>query len=194
MNVTLRIPSRPAIALVTAAGALALAGCGSSGTGVSAAAASGGPNPQMAKDSLKVSECMRAHGITNFPDPSSTGSLQITPSSGLNPQSPSFQSAMRVCQKLLPGGGPGAHPMSAQQREQIIAQSQCMRTHGVPGYPDPTFLNGGISIHFPPGVDPSSPAFENAQKECNALGGRGGRGGGGFLIAIGARRPGGGGK
>jgi hypothetical protein len=192
MTHTFRILRRSAPTLVGAAGALALAGCGSGGSGTSAAAASGAPNPQMQKDSLKVSECMRAHGITNFPDPGSSGGIQITPSSGLNPQSPAFQSAMEICQKLLPGGGPGAHPMSARQRQQIIAQSQCMRTHGVPDYPDPTFLSGGVRIQFPPNIDPNSPAFENAAKECNGPVGL--KRGGGFAIAIGAKRSGSSGK
>jgi hypothetical protein len=57
---------------------------------------------------LKMSQCMRAHGITDFPDPSTKGggiSIKINggPGSDLNPQSPLFQSAQKACAKDLPG-------------------------------------------------------------------------------------------
>ncbi len=52
---------------------------------------------------LTFSECMRKHGVTNFPDPtfSSGGAqLHLTPSSGIDPNSPAFKSAQAAC------GGP----------------------------------------------------------------------------------------
>ena len=67
----------------------------------------------MEQQALKFSQCMRAHGIANFPDPvfhhGSGGagvSLQLPP--GTDPQSPQFQAAQSACQKDLPkppGGG-----------------------------------------------------------------------------------------
>ena len=165
--------------------ALAIAACGSSGTGQSAAAASGAPSPAAHADFLKVSECMRAHGVSNFPDPGPNGGIQINSSSGLNPQSPTFQSAMNTCSKLLPGGGPGNHPIPEAQRLKLIAMSQCMRTHGVPSFPDPQFQGGGVRIGFgaKSGINPQSPAFQQAQKECGSPIG-GAKGKGGLAIAI----------
>jgi hypothetical protein len=57
---------------------------------------------------LKFSQCMRAHGLTDFPDPSSDGRLQVgaSPGSNLAPDSPAFQAAQKACQSLAPGGGP----------------------------------------------------------------------------------------
>jgi hypothetical protein len=64
---------------------------------------------------LKMSQCMRAHGITDFPDPSTHGGgIQIKinggPGGDLNPQSPLFQSAQKACAKDLPGKVAAAGP------------------------------------------------------------------------------------
>jgi hypothetical protein len=50
---------------------------------------------------LKHAACMRAHGITNFPNPSGDTIAQLPP--GVNPSSPRFVSATRACQKYLAG-------------------------------------------------------------------------------------------
>ena len=54
---------------------------------------------------LKFSACMRAHGVTNFPDPimQARGPSLIVPSSQVDPNNPSVQAAQNACQKLLPG-------------------------------------------------------------------------------------------
>jgi hypothetical protein len=60
---------------------------------------------QMLKQGLKFSECMRAHGISNYPDPSSAGGPVTVGGSGINIQSPQFQAALRTCQRAVRGGG-----------------------------------------------------------------------------------------
>ena len=53
---------------------------------------------------LKHSQCMRSHGIANFPDPVSNGKgISIPPMSGVDPNSQQFQSAQQACQSLMPG-------------------------------------------------------------------------------------------
>jgi hypothetical protein len=49
---------------------------------------------------------MRSHGVTKFPDPSPDGNLLVTGSSGIDPNSPLFQTAQRACAKYFPGGAP----------------------------------------------------------------------------------------
>lgn len=126
-----RPPGRPAVVLIPFACAVALAACGSSGNGGSSAASREAAG-------LRFSECMRSHGISNFPDPSATGSIQLTQGSGLNPQAPAFQSAQNTCSKLLPGGGPGGGPGSEARKVQLLKLAQCMRRHGLSTFPDPT--------------------------------------------------------
>ena len=57
---------------------------------------------------LNAVACMRAHGITNFPDPVFSGggvSFSITPS-GIDTKSPQFIRANQICRKLIPAGLP----------------------------------------------------------------------------------------
>lgn len=70
---------------------------------------------QALKDGLKMATCMRAHGIKDFPDPSSDGRISIssTPGSDLSPDNPLFNAAQNACSKVLPGGGPKSFHTSA---------------------------------------------------------------------------------
>jgi hypothetical protein len=68
---------------------------------------------QHLQDALQFSQCMRAHGVTDFPDPvqNSQGvGIQINGGqhADLNPNNPTFQAAQHACQHILgnvPGGG-----------------------------------------------------------------------------------------
>jgi hypothetical protein len=75
---------------------------------------------QAFSNALKQSQCMRAHGIKDFPDPqSSNGGIRISihggASSDLDPSNPLFQRAQAVCMPNVPKpptgssstGGPG---------------------------------------------------------------------------------------
>lgn len=166
--------------------AVATAACGSAratdnSTGTAAQSKKSG--------ALEFATCMRAHGVPNFPDPKvSGGGIQLLGSgSGVNPQSPAFQSAQTSCQRLLPGGGPAAGPPSAQAHAQLLQISACMRRHGISGFPDPQrggppsglggyraiIGHGGYLLAIPSSVDMSSPAFTRAAKTCH-FGPRGG--------------------
>jgi hypothetical protein len=130
---------------------------------------------------LAFSKCMRLHGVPNFPDPNAGGGIHIGQGSNLNPFSPSFKTAQ--CQKLLPGGGP-PRGVSEPQKEQMVRTSECMRAHGVTGFPDPTTTaptnpqdysivegiggpNGGLFLLVPKTIDVNSPAFKQAAKTCS---------------------------
>lgn len=140
---------------------VALAGCGSSGK-PSASAGSNGYT-----SFLHFSQCMRTHGVPNFPDPSpSGGGIHIDIGSGLDPLSPAFESAQQTCKHLLPGGGPPS-VVPESQKLALLKNAECMRTHGVPNYPDPVFpRGGGIEQLIAPDINPSSPAFQQAAKAC----------------------------
>jgi hypothetical protein len=157
----------------TANGGTALSGGGpSSGSGTGAprsgfAIATG--NPQKA---LKLSECMRANGVPNFPDPNGQGVIQ---GSGIDPNSQAFQKAQQRCAAKLGGAKGNRSPaQQAQAQAAALAFSKCMRSHGVSGFPDPQFGSGGeirISLHASggSGLDPGSPIFQKAQQTCGSL-------------------------
>jgi hypothetical protein len=122
---------------------------------------------------------MRSHGVAGFPDPGAQGGINLA-GTGITPFSPAFKAAQSSCDKLLPGGGPGSRPATEQQKEQLVAISECMRSHGVTDFPDPTtkpptgprgysIMEGIASNLFllvPSTINPNSPAFEQAAKSC----------------------------
>jgi len=136
---------------------------GGSGGGASLAIAGG-----KAADMTKFASCMRSHGVPNFPDPSAQGGISITPSMGIDPSSPQFQSAQGACQKLMPRGQAPSPAQQAQMQTQALKFSACMRSHGLPNFPDPTFSGCGVSlkINSSSGIEPNSPQFQAAQKAC----------------------------
>jgi hypothetical protein len=77
---------------------------------------------------LAFSQCMRANGIPDFPDPSGSGlSIKSSPGSDLNPNNPTFKNAGKVCSKKTGvGAGLGGGP---PQPGSIEAQS----ANGGPG-------------------------------------------------------------
>jgi hypothetical protein len=53
----------------------------------------------------------------------------------------------------------------ADQADYLKAAS-CMRSHGVPDFPDPTFENNGVHFDIPPNIDPNSPQAKRAEAIC----------------------------
>ncbi len=80
---------------------------------------------------IKWAECMRNHGVPNFPDPNDEGETNIA---GININSPAFLAAHQACQSLEVANPPA---IVQQQLKQELAVAQCMRKHGVPDFPDP---------------------------------------------------------
>lgn len=159
--------------LLIAIVALVPAACGStSNTSTTSRAA-------FANDMLQLSQCMRVHGVPNFPDPSPSGGIRLSPGMGVDPRSPAFQTAQKACAKYAPAGKLGGKPTEAD-RERAVAFAKCMRSHGEPNFPDPTFgappalgKGGGAAIAFNGmvfrlgnAVDPGSPAFNRAMSAC----------------------------
>jgi hypothetical protein len=118
---------------------------------------------------------MRSHGVPDFPDPqiSNNGNehkiaMRVTPAITGNPH---FKSAQRACNKLLPGGGPGEgpnHQITPQEQSRYLKAAACIRSHGVPNFPDPTFSGGGVHIAHQ-GLNESSPRFKAAVQSCESL-------------------------
>lgn len=64
-----------------------------------------------------------------------------------------------------PAGVVRLRPASASQAAAALRASRCMRTHGVPNFPDP-ILGGHFGFTVKSGIDPSSPQFKNAFSYC----------------------------
>jgi hypothetical protein len=66
-----------------------------------------------------------------------------------------------ACGSSSPKTGRG----SSARFSQFVQFADCMRSHGVPSFPDPS-PGGGIHLEDSPGLNPSSPAFKAAQQSC----------------------------
>jgi hypothetical protein len=143
--------------------ATATAGSGSSSTDSSGQASQA--------QELQLAQCMRSHGVPKFPDPSANGTeLQAIENSGVNPRTPTYQAALQACKKYTPEGSL-TPAQSAAENAKGVEMSQCMRSHGVPDFPDPTTGPTGAQVINLTGlgIDPSSPAFQAAQQACQRL-------------------------
>lgn len=124
-------------------------------------------DPSGKGDPLAYSRCMRAHGLTNFPDPDANGGISINQDSGLDPKSPQFKAADAACKAFMP-------PLSPAQQDKMktgaLKYAQCMRAHGLTSFPDPS-SDGGLQIQATPGgeLDPNNPLFAAADKACQKL-------------------------
>jgi len=147
------------LAAALIAAALGLSACGGSSGGSSNAR--GSTNSQ----SLAFSRCMRSHGVPNFPDPNSSGTIPKMTSQQLGVSDSQLQAAGRACAYLL-------QPTQAQAQQVMSGMldfARCMRSHGVPNWPDPTTDGNGQPVFDIPGIDPNSPQVSTADDECTHL-------------------------
>jgi hypothetical protein len=170
---------RRACALAVAAAVTALAAACTAGSAPAAA------SPPTYAQELALAQCMRGHGVPNFPDPSSSGGYSLSSNGSLagNGGSVSIdgsqvQAAYGDCRHLLPGGPSIAQleqdVQQAQQRqEQVLPEmlkfSQCVRGHGVPNFPDPGQSAPSPAQGKAGAINPSSPTVQAALSACQHL-------------------------
>ena len=149
----------------TAAAVLATAG-----PALLAAACGGSPasEPAQVNGAVAFASCMRFHGVPNWPDPSSSGVFDKSKLSSqqLGAGGSRVQAAQNACQHRLPNGGSGPNPAQVQQvKAQALRFSRCVRSHGVPNFPDPA-SDGRIPDPASVGIDQGSPKFQAANQAC----------------------------
>lgn len=118
---------------------------------------------------VRFAKCMRSRGEPNFPDPNPQGDFS---NYGVNPNTLAFRTANQSCAHDLPSGEPATAAQVAQMNQaftQLVRFAKCMRSHGVPNYPDPTRPRGGGVMLLIPGINQSAPAFIRAQQDCSGL-------------------------
>jgi len=114
------------------------------------------------------SQCMRSHGVPNFPDP------VLTPSggygyrtTGIDPNSAAFQGGLQACKALPSPWQPTGQHLSPAQQGAWLSWANCIRAHGVPNFPDPTF-SGGDAVQISGAGGSSSPQFQSAMDACKS--------------------------
>jgi hypothetical protein len=158
--------------------ALISAGCGSSApsetgtansSGSTSTAATGGAKKLTARDkAVKFAECIRAHGVSDFPDPDAKNQFNY----GVSVTPAVWNKAVSACKDLQPPGTLSGKRTPKQQSD-ALKFAQCMRDNGVKDFPDPD--NGDPLIdttkirslgNRSPRTDP---VFAPALAECRAV-------------------------
>ena len=132
----------PAVIIATTTLTLLTAACGGHPAAANAGAANAGSTASPVSagtQAVAFSNCVRSNGVPNFPDPGSGGQLPKETARQLGVSDSRYQAATSACQHLLPNGGGG--PTAAEVRQEwngMLSFARCMRSHGVPNWPDPT--------------------------------------------------------
>ena len=164
---------------VTAAAAVLVAACGGGSPSPAGSVSGGSARYQQA---LAYSECMRSHGVPNFPGPDAAGNIiQHVAAGQPSGNTPQEQKADDTCHHLLPGGGASNTGTQRRTVTRLLKLAACMRAHGEPNFPDPTVSSapaGADTVSLPgnitlglgsAGVDIKSRQFQAAERACRSL-------------------------
>lgn len=123
--------------------------------------------------SMRLVQCIRGHGVPNFPDPQPNGEVLLNNNSGVDINGKVYLAAEAACKQYLPtgmsGGGPPdekgvpstERPSQQQQRAPDLTKYvACMRDKGVKQFPNPDALGNFRN------VDPNWPGLQAAQAAC----------------------------
>ncbi len=170
-----------------AVGALSLlaAGCGGGGSAPPVASTTSSPVRGAAGSSATtsqshalflVAQCFRQHGIPNFPDPTiassgpaegrpilDKGALRAVPNAVVSQATLACRTAMAQA-GIASGPNGAANPQDMRDKRDF---ARCMRTRGVPRFPDPTG-QGELSVEMvqAQGIDVHSPQFLRVVQAC----------------------------
>jgi hypothetical protein len=112
-------------------------GTASTGTAGSTGTTGSGANKKLsARDkAVKFAECIRAHGVSDFPDPNAKNEFEY----GVSVTPAVWKQATSACKDLQPPGTLSAKRTPKQQAASLRF-AQCVRDNGVKDFPDP--VNG----------------------------------------------------
>jgi hypothetical protein len=157
---------RTAMVAAVAGMTLLTAACGSGGGSPGAAGAASPSATSMAQQALEYAQCMRQHGVKDYPDPTINGN-----SVGFNVHlqgvsHAAIQAAQQACQSLSPQNFAPAGTDSPQNIAQATKWAACIREHGVPDFPDP---GGNGSFNVSSTIDLQGAAYLAASKDCQSV-------------------------
>jgi hypothetical protein len=136
------------------------------GSGCLTVAAQAGADPDQGQ-AVKYSQCMRANGVNDFPDPNAQGQFLY---GGVSVPKEVWQNAIDTCKDLQTWVSWGGR--TPEQQDAALKFAQCMRDNGVPDFPDPVTpqdplidtskMRGDVSAS-------SIPELKPAQQACHTF-------------------------
>lgn len=167
-----RRPLILASVVAVAAVSLLAAGCGgggSPGVGTGAASSTTATTTTTSNGALAFAQCLRSHGLPKWPDPTSSGAFD---KSKLQQTGYSVSQVRAVedgpCKHLQPAS-PAAPTITAADRTDYLEAAACMRSHGFPDFPDPTFPDNNIHLDIPSSIDQDASRYRSAATICTKL-------------------------
>lgn len=154
------------VAILGLAAVLSASCSPAAGNAAAGAEAAGGSSDQAAR----FAQCMREHGIKQFPDPDASGNLTIETvanGSSIDTNGAAFKQASAACKDLQPAGFVG-HKRTAEEQQQALKFAQCVRDNGVKDFPDPAPDGPLIDTTRMPG-NPNArsiPGLQAAMQKC----------------------------
>lgn len=166
--------TRAAAAVAFVAAAVLLAACGSSPSSPGSGGTPAATGVALSPSALAFAQCMRSHGVPEFPDPGGNGpglqgsAQQMAQQLGVSVSR--LRAASATCLPLNPkANSSGSRPLTAQEEQDYLRAAACMRSHGVSGFPDPSFTGGHVSLSIPSSINTSSPQVIRAIHTCQKL-------------------------
>ncbi len=167
----LRRASTQTVAVLAVAAGISLltTACGGSPSADGPGSAASSSTTSPVARALAYSQCIRSHGVPNYPDPTINGNRinisNVNPSS-LGVSQSVLQAAQKDCASLSPMNyvPPGFN--KAKNTAEGVKWAQCLREHGEPNFPDP---NGNGAFDLPSGTNLQSSALQAAEKACQSL-------------------------
>lgn len=104
------------------------------GSGCLAIAAEAVATPASEDQAVKYSECMRANGVADFPNPNADGHILY---GGISVSKTTWVNAVGACEHLQPPGWQADAQRTPEQQAAALEFARCVRDNGVPDLPDP---------------------------------------------------------
>jgi hypothetical protein len=137
-------------------------------TASSTGTTSSGANKKLtARDkAVRFAECIRAHGVSDFPDPNAKNQFEY----GVSVSPAVWKQATTACKDLQPPGTLSSK-RTPKQQSAALRFAQCIRDHGVKDFPDP--VNGEPLVNtykIPSSNKPGGMAILNAaMRKCSSV-------------------------
>src|SRR5215469_12189860 len=156
--------------LLTAACGGRTSSSGTSSTSGTSASGTGGVSAAYVSDKLGLARCLRAHGVPGYPDPDASG--QEPPGSKQLIVTPQGQAAVGACSSWSNRISNDEAAQNQATMGEYVRFAQCMRAHGLPEFPDPTYAEGRVEFVLSAsrdGFDPHSPQVLAKAHQCESV-------------------------
>jgi hypothetical protein len=126
------------------------------------------PTPAEIEEMLEYSQCIRANGYAEFPDPGADGRLMIRITDPVAGEQ--FRAAQGACTDKLPSRMAAMNaPMTPERLEGLVKFAECVRATGMSDFPDPT--PEGVFEISSPTINLQTPQAQQTMNTCREANG-----------------------